>query len=184
MVEGAAVRWEERLLAELDDLEQQAEGLYLAERDATVAELRVSTYAEVELSARLHASIGSPVHLSLVGGASAEGVVARAGRDWLLLGQGVGEAVVRLGAVLRVRGASERAVTEQARPVVARLGLASVLRQLTADGEALALTLTDGGVVRGRLRRVGADFVELVTEGGRQPELVPIGCLVVVRRLL
>ena len=119
-----------------------------------------------------------------MGDASAEGVVVRAGRDWLLLGEGVGEAVVRLGAVLRVRGASERAVPETARPVAAKLGLAAVLRQLAAQGEALALTLADGSVVRGRLRRVGSDFAELVVEGGGQPELVPIGRLVVVRRLL
>ena len=36
--ERAGMRWEERLLDLFDDLEQQADGLALAERDALVAE--------------------------------------------------------------------------------------------------------------------------------------------------
>ena len=55
--------WEQRLLAVFDDLEQQAEGLALAERDAAVEELSRAGYAEVELAARLHAATGNELVL-------------------------------------------------------------------------------------------------------------------------
>lgn len=174
------VHWEERLLRELDDLELQAEGLHLAERDATVAELTLSTYAEVELLDRLHASVGAPVALALAGGSAVEGVVSRAGRDWLLLVQGRVEYVVRLAAVARVRGASERSVPEGARAVTAKLGLGSVLRQVVTAGTLVAVTCTDGAVIRGWVRRVGRDFLELELEGGGA-ELLGFGGLAVLR---
>ncbi|HET7734704.1 MAG TPA: hypothetical protein VFK52_01910 [Nocardioidaceae bacterium] len=174
------VHWEERLLRELDDLELQAEGLHLAERDATVAELSQSTYAEVALVDRLHASVGLPVTLVLSGGTVVEGVVSRAGRDWLALVQGRVEYVARLGAVVRVRGASARAVAEEARGVTAKLGLGSVLRQVARDGRQVALTGTDGLVLRGSVRRVGRDFLELELEGGGV-ELLGFGGLAVLR---
>ena len=50
-----------------DDLEQQAEGLALAERDARVAERCRAEYAEVDLVARLHASVGTPVQVEVRG---------------------------------------------------------------------------------------------------------------------
>lgn len=178
--EGLAVQWEERLLRELDDLELQAEGLHLAERDATVAELSQSTYAEVELADRVHASIGLPVVLVLTGGAVVEGVVARAGRDWALLTQGRAEYVVRLPAVARVRGASDRSVPEQARALTAKLGLGSVLRRLVEEGRSVAVTGTDGVVSRGSVRRVGRDFLELTLEGGGA-ELLGFGGVAVLR---
>ena len=179
--DGQRVRWEERLLREFDDLEQQAEGLHLAERDATVAELSVSEYAEVELASRLHASVGAPVTLALLGASSVDGVVERVGRDWLLVGQNQTETVVRMAAVTRARGLSTRAVPEEARSLLARLGLGSVLRQLAAERENLVLTLSDASQLRGVLWRVGADFVEVATES-RHVEVVPFAALVTVRR--
>lgn len=175
------MRWEERLLAELDDLEQLAGGLHLAERDAVVAELSVSEYAQVELASRLHASVGAVVRLGLAGSTTAEGEVTRVGKDWLLLGRDRVETVVRLDAVLRVGGASARSVPEEARSVLARLALGSVLRQLGAERETLAITLTDGTIARGRLRRVGRDFVEVAGEDGRV-ELLGFAGLAMLRR--
>lgn len=176
------VRWEEQLLRELDDLELQAEGLHLAERDATVAELSLSTYAEVELADRLHASVGLPVSLGLAGGVAVEGVVIRAGKDWLLMAQGRAEYVVPLHAVVRVRGASERSLPVEARSVLARLGLGSVLRQLAVDRGPLAVTTSDGTVLRGRVVRVGRDFLELEPEVGGGVELLGFDGLVLLRR--
>jgi hypothetical protein len=180
------LRWEERLLGELDDLEQQAEGLHLAEREAAVSELSHSTYAEVELAARLHASTGAQVQLSLTGGATVEGTVLRVGRDWVLVGhptQAQGEVLVRTAAVLRIRGASERALPEEVRSLDARLGWGSVLRQLAAEREHVSATIVDASVVVGRVRRVGADFLELVGAAGRC-ELVPFASVALVRRTL
>ncbi len=175
------MRWEERLLLEFDDLEQQAEGLHLAERDAVVAELSVSEYAEVELAWRLHASVGSTVRLTLAGGAALDGVLVRAGRDWVLLGLDRTETLVATDAMVGVRGCSERAVPPQGRSALARLGLGSALRQLAAARDQVAVRTVDGRVTRGWVRRVGADFVEVAEEGG-QVELVALHALVLVRR--
>ncbi len=175
------VRWEERLLRELDDLEQQAEGLHLAEREATVAELSVSEYAEVELSSRLHASLGREVQLWLRGEVTVTGMLTRAGADWVLVTSGAVETLVPLAAILRVRGASGRTAPAEVRTVSARLGLGSALRQLAAGREAVAITLADGSTVRGTLRRVGSDFLEVAGEGGGV-DLVVRDALVLVRR--
>ena len=175
------MRWEELLLRELDDLELQAEGLYLADRAAAVSELSLSTYAEVELSARLHASVGSPLQLFLRGGGTVDGTLARAGQGWVLLQAAAGEVVVVVAAILRVRGAVERAVPAEARCLTSRLGLGSALRQLAESREQVAVTLVDGAVVRGRIRRVGLDFAEVVTDAGAA-ELLPFDALAVLRR--
>ena len=42
--------WEESMFAVFDDLEQQAQGLHLAERDAEVADLTVAEYSRVSLA--------------------------------------------------------------------------------------------------------------------------------------
>ena len=169
------------MLQVLDDLELQAEGLHLADRDATVAELSVSTYAEVDLVSRLHASVGLAVRLVVQGAGAVDGVVTRAGRDWVLLDHGRTDSIVRTAAVLRVRGASDRAVPETARNVTAKLGYGSVLRQVAAEGDAVAATLVDGSSVRGWIRRVGADFLEVATDDGAV-ELVGLDALVLVHR--
>ena len=142
------MRWEERLLQELDDLELQAEGLHLAERDATVAELSVASYTEIDLMSRLHASEGEQVSLVLRGGAGADGVLARAGRDWVLLAQGRSEVLVSAAAIVRVRGASERAVPAVARPLFARLGIGSALRHVAEESGEVGLTMVDGSTIR------------------------------------
>jgi hypothetical protein len=175
------VRWEERLLRELDDLELQAEGLALAERDATVVELGAAQYAEVALADRIHASLGSEVRVRAHSGAVVEGRLVRAGRDWLLVVHGPFQTVVNAAAVCRLAGLSARAVPEGARPVGARLTMGSVLRQLAASGQALAVCLRDGSSLRARLKRVGTDFVEVSGDALGPVELVPFAALESVR---
>lgn len=157
--------WEEKLLAFLDDLEQQAEGLALAERDTEVAELSRAEYAQLDLLARLHASLDRRLTFGVAGGDPVSGRLVRVGRDWCLLaGAGV-DWVVPLAAVGYVRGVSDRAVGETARPVVARLGLGSALRWLAEARLPVVLRRTDGGCDSGILGRVGADFVEVRCPG-------------------
>ena len=62
--------WEESMFAVFDDLEQQAEGLHLTERDADVADLSLAEYSRISLGARLHASLGLELRVRLVGGQS------------------------------------------------------------------------------------------------------------------
>lgn len=173
------MRWRDRLGDVIEDLEQQAEGLALAARDAEVAEQSRAEYARVDLSARLHASLGSPLSLSVRGVTALEGVLSGVGSGWVLVdGAGV-EWVVPLGAVLSLRGLADRGVPVEARPLTARLGLASALRRVAEERAEVVLHRTDGSLDRGVLARVGADFLELRV---RDIEVVPFAALAAVRR--
>jgi hypothetical protein len=171
-MEGAGP-FEEPLSRLFEDLEQQAEALQLAERDATVADLAEGEYASVALAARMHASVGATVRLGIVGIGFVHGRVRRVGPEWLGLvggrgavaGAAVSEWVVRIAAVRSARGLSGQAVHETARPLVARLGVASVLRGLCQSRTPVVVHQIDGSSFPGVLRRVGADFVELVQDG-------------------
>lgn len=159
--EAAEMGWEDALFKLFEDLEQQAAGLHLAERDAEVAELSVAEYAQVTLASRVHASVGQQVRVQLLGGRRATGRLARAGQDWMLLVGGQHEAVVRTAAVRTLNGLSPRADPEQAWSVVDRLSLRALLRRLADQGGLLRIDLVDGGHLEGRLGRVGHDFLEL-----------------------
>ncbi len=173
------MRWEQRLLDLVDDLEQQADGLAFGERDAELVELRRAEYAQVDLSARLHGSIGAEVRLEVVGVGALEGTLAGAGEGWLLLAAHQ-EWFVELRAVLGLRGLTARSVPPNARPLSARLGLVSALRRAAEGRDEVVLHRRDGSVVRGLVGRVGADFVEV--SGGPGVEVVPTAVLAAVRR--
>jgi hypothetical protein len=174
------MRWEERLLDLFDDLEQQADGLALAERDALVAEQSRAEYAGVDLAARLAASVGARVWLDVQGVGGLDGVLRRTGDGWLVLGAGAQAWVVRLAAVRRARGLSEGAVDAAARPLTARLGLASALRGLAETRLEAVLHGTDGQVTRAVLGRVGRDFVEVRPADG-PVEVVPFAAVAALR---
>ena len=155
------MRWEDRLLDLFDDLEQQAEGLALAERDALVAEQSRAEYAGVDLAARLHASTGAAVQVDVTGLGSLDGRVLRTGDGWCLLAVAGREWIVVLDAVTALRGLRDGGVGAAARPLTARLGLGSALRGVAESGSEVVLHRRDGAVLRGDVARVGADFVEL-----------------------
>ncbi|WP_296602487.1 hypothetical protein [Nocardioides sp.] len=159
--------WEEELFAVLDDLEQQAEALYGADRDAELADRSRSEYQQVTLASRLMASLGTPVRLEVAGVGVVAGALDRVGSGWCLIAGPGQDWVVRLAAVLAVHGASDRSVPEVAWSAVARLGLGSALRRLADAGERCVLHLLDGTSHEATLRRVGADFVEVVEGEGR-----------------
>jgi hypothetical protein len=182
------MRWEERLLDLFDDLEQQAEGIALAERDALVAEQSRSEYAAVSLADRLHASVGTPLVLDVGGLGVLDGRLVRAGDGWCLLDVEGVDWVVVTGAVRAVRGLLDAGRAPEARPLIARLGLGSALRGLAEDRAEVALHRRDGSAARGRLGRVGRDFVEVLVGGdsgeaaGRgHLEVLPFGTLAALR---
>lgn len=186
------MRWDQRLAALFEDLEQQAEGLHLLERDAEVAERTRAEYARVDFLARLHASLDLTLVLDVEGVGPVEGRLTRAGTDWCLLETDAGQGwVIRTAAVVRARGLSPRAVAEQARGAAARLGLRSVLRGLAEGRDPVLVRLCDGSQLRAVLGRVGADFAEVTpayadpTAPRRQQgaEVVPFHRLAAVRRL-
>ncbi len=145
------------------DLEAQAEGLHLAERDAELADRSQGEYASVTLASRLHGSVGATLGLRVLGVGRLVGQVVRSGSDWLLLAaESSGQQwVIRFAAVDEVRGAPHRAVSEPARSVTSRLGIRSALREMAESGSGAVLWRTDGTQVRGLPVRTGADFVEV-----------------------
>lgn len=171
--------WEQRLFAVFDDLEQQAEGLALAERDARVADLAREGYAGIDLLARLHGAVGAEVTLRLAGLGPLRCTLLRVGPDWLLAGAEGQEWLVRLAAVEELRGLPDRAVDPVRRPPTARLGLGSVLRSIAADADPVVVHRTGGETLRARVRRVGADFVEVESEG---VAVLPWHAIAAVRR--
>ena len=172
--------WDEDLFAVLDDLEQQAEALYAAERDAELADRARAEYGAVTLASRLMASVGSELSVTVVGVGRLTGTLLRVSTGWLLLGAGGSEWVVPLAAVSSVGGASPRSVPEVAWSPLTRLGPGSALRRLSEAGEPCLVHLADGTVHEARLARVGSDFVELTVGDGRV-ELVSFAALAAVR---
>lgn len=177
------MRWDDRIAGLFDDLEQQADGLALAERDAEVAELSRAEYASVDLAGRLHGSVGARLRLAVAGVGQLDGVLSRVGEGWCLLDTGSDEWIVRCQGIGSVHGLSDRAVPAASRSAAARLGLASALRRVVDARGTAVLHRLDGSLSRGRLGRVGADFVEVAGETGRPDavETVPFAALAAVR---
>ncbi len=179
------MRWERSVLALIDDLEQQAEGLHLQERDLEVADRTRAEYAQVGLASRLHALADRPVRLRLLGGITLAGTVTRTGTDWLLLEDDVARAwIVRHAAVAVLQGAPARAVSADALGVLRRLPLRAVLRRLADDDADCLLHLVDGSRVEGRLLRLGEDFAELRLSGDVPAEgydVVPLAAVAAVQ---
>lgn len=165
--------WDERLFAFLDDLEQQAEALYDADRAGELADRSRSAYSDVTLAGRLMASVDASLTLDLLGVGPVSGLLQRVGPDWCLLHGSAQDWVVPMAAVAAVDGASERAVPEVAWSPLARLGLGSALRRLADTGQPCRVHATDGTVRDGVLGRVGRDFVEAVT-GRDRTVLLPL----------
>ena len=166
------MRWEERLLDLFDDLEQQAAGLALSERDALVAEQSRAEYATLDLAARLHASAGSRLQVDVTGLGTLDASLARVGDGWCLLDAAGRTWVVPLRAVTAFRGLASGGVAAPARSVASRLGLGSALREMAEDRADVVLHRLDGQLVRGVLGRVGRDFVEVGRPGARRRRAV------------
>lgn len=178
------VSWEARLTGLFDDLESQAEGLALTARDADVADLGRSEYAEVDLAGRLHASVGLVVRLELTGWGRRGVLLQRVGAGCALVTEveavATPSSVVNLDHLLGVSGLAAGTRPEALRRVTARLGLASALRHLSEDVGAVCVVRPDGTKRQGTLARLGADFVELAPPDARVLEVVPLSAVVAV----
>jgi hypothetical protein len=158
---------DEELFAFLDDLEQQAEAAYDLDRAAELADRGRAEYAAVPLATRLMASVDAEVTLEVVGVGALTGVLQRVATGWCLLRGPAQDWVVRTSAVHVVHAASDRSVPELAWPAVTRLGLGSALRRISGSGQWCVVHTTTGARHDGVLRRVGQDFVEVVTTADR-----------------
>jgi len=170
-----------------EDLEQQAAGIHLAERDAELADRARGEYAAVSFASRVHASLAREVALTIGGGEVVEGTLVQAGVDWCGVSAGGRTWLVRLAGVLTARGLSSRALPEAARPAVARLTFGSALHRLAEDSAEVLLHVEAVGGLRVRVLRIGADFVEAepasaVTPGsGTSTMLVPFVAVLAAR---
>lgn len=173
--------WEEELFSLFDDLESQAAAAYALDREAEIADRSRSEYAQVTLAGRLMASVGLEVVVDIRGVGPVSGTLERVATGWFLVSGRGADWVVRQAAVGAVRGASDRAVPEVAWSAVARLGLGSALRRLAESGERCLLHRLDGVRLDGVLRRVGADFVELITGEPRRVVLVAYDAIAAVQ---
>lgn len=174
-------RGRDQIDALLDDLEQQAAGLALAERDDLVSELAEAAYVQIRLSARLHASIGEQVRLRLAGGLRIAGVLERVGVDFLVLDGGSARWAVPFAGVRCVDGLSRRARAPEVLPAVAKLGVTSVLRRLAEEENVCAFHDVDSIISTGCPVRVGADFVEIESDAGGWPHVVPLAAIAAIR---
>jgi hypothetical protein len=175
------VTWEDELFRLFDDLEGQAAASFALDREAELADRRRAEYQQVSLAGRLMASVGREIGLDVMGLGTISGTLERVATGWLLLRGRGQDWVVREAAVTAVRGASERAVPAVAWPVAARLGLTSALRRIADAGERCVVHGTDGRAHDATVRRVGADFVELVVGEAGQLVLVPYATLAAVQ---
>jgi len=173
--------WEEELFSLFDDLESQAAAAFALDREAEIADRSRAEYAQVALAARLMASVGLDLVVDVRGVGPIAGTLDRVATGWVLLSGPGADWVVRQPAIGSVTGASERAVPDVAWPAVARLGLGSALRRLAESGERCLLHRLDGVRHEGVLRRVGADFVEVVTGEPRRVVLVAFESLAAVQ---
>ncbi len=126
------------------------------------------------------AARGTRVTLAVEGVGAVSGELQRVAADWCLLGAGGQDWIVRLPAVVSVRGLPSHAVAEAAWPVTARLGLGSALRRVADGGEECRVRLRDGTAYDARLGRVGADFVEVFTGDHAEPWVVAFAALAAV----
>ena len=161
------MRWEEQLVDLFEDLEQQAQHLYAAERAPELADRSRTEYRAVTLASRLMASVGHEVSLDVLGVGPVAGVLQRVAQGWCLLRGSGQDWVLTLDAVDTVIGLSSRSVPEVAWPRVAALGLGAALRRLGEERLPSVLHLRSGSRHEGTLGRVGADFVELGLDSGR-----------------
>lgn len=163
-----------------EDLEQQAAGMHLAERDAELLDRARGEYASVTLASRVHASIDRRVVLTLTGGELLDGTLVGAGPDWCIVStpEPLADWLVRLAEVAVAQGLSGRAVPEAARPAVARLGFGSALHRLAGESPLVVLHLVSGRDLRVRVVRIGADFVEVEPE--RPDSTVAVGSAALV----
>ncbi|MDN4471696.1 hypothetical protein [Demequina zhanjiangensis] len=160
---------------------EDLEGRWQSDRarmfDAEVADLTRAERAGVDLAARLAASRGASLALTLRDGSAVSGVLADATAQWVLLHSSPGERLVPRGAISAVRGLSSRAVPLGR--IEQRLTLGAALRALAQDRSWVAVR-AQGAEMIGLLESVGADFVEVAPEEG-VPVTVPFDALLEVR---
>lgn len=138
----------------LDDVMSAAIGEQLRESWSDERDVSEAEWSSVVISSRV---LGQVVEISLIGGQFFQGTVTRTFTDALLLDD---TTLLSVSAVATCAGVdAEFPLNDEQLPLSSR----SQLRDWA--GSQISAWLLDGRVMRGELRRVAADHVELVVEG-------------------
>jgi hypothetical protein len=160
------MRWD----ALFADVEAVAAAEGEAERRLEVADRSRFELGRLRLIDRLQPALqaGAALKVGLVGHPALRGAVRGLGVDWLLLGQEAGvESLIALDAVETIQGLTAASAEPGWEGLVgARLDLRVVLRRVLRDRSAVAVALSSGDTVSGRLSRVGADHLEMTASRG------------------
>ena len=163
------MRWE-RLF---NELEAQAGDLEMQERDALVEELRDGEWADTSW----RSLIGGDVVLDVVGLGRVEGSVVLVNKQVIQLRGEKVEQVISTDAVVAVIAAERR--SDDPSVVSAALGWGHVFRALKAEGQPVRVRTVTGSTVDGTVDVVGADFVRVHEDSGRD-QMLPFAALAIV----
>jgi hypothetical protein len=191
------MRWD----ALFADLQSELDAETAAERRSEVTDRIRAELGRLRMIDRLRPMLyatGDPgatvgkLRLGLAGHEAATGVLQALGADWLLLAQDAGhgpaDMLVPLAALQWIQGLGHPSAEPGWEGAVgARLNLRVALRRIVRDRSSVLVALTSGGVLNGRLARVGADHVELdsVESAGRvgpSGSAIPLAAIAFVRR--
>lgn len=153
------MRWD----ALFEDLQSQWAALEDRSRESEIAERTRMDQGSVTLLGRVRASAGARVRILQADGETVDGTIGFAGATWVCVRSGALDVVV-ITAWCRAWEGLHRAAAPEPTSVGDRLSLASALRALHRDRAVVTVTLAmaQGSTsVRGRIERVGRDFLEL-----------------------
>lgn len=156
---GEQMRWDD-LFA---DLQAQLHAAAETEAQWEVAELAETEIARTTMADRWRARRGQDLQVRLGDGSDRDGTVVDAATEWFVLARGGRRILVPGAAVVLVRPLGPSAPPPGR--VERALGLGHVLRAMAHEHLAVGVC-TLAGTYRGRLVRVGADHVDVATDGG------------------
>lgn len=163
-----------------EDLEDQLDSEWEAERAALDTEAERLRLSQVSLRERIVALVDDPrAHTAhLLGGGTAHGRVARVGADWVAVVAGDARAgtatIVPLWAIAHIAAPADAvlASVRSARPGAAsarRMGFGFVLRDLVRRRIPVSLQLPDAQTLTGTLDRAGADHLDVALHDAGAP---------------
>jgi hypothetical protein len=155
------MRWD----ALFTDLEAQLHSASVAHQEGEIRDRTRTEQSRVTMSQRLIGQVGRHLSISTRGGRTVSGLVTNVGSAWVSLVV-EGRSVVVPFAAVQVLRDLDRAAGQPLKGVEARLGLGSVLRELSRDRSVVALWIGIPAThIIGVIERAGADFLELGLSG-------------------
>ncbi len=148
----------------LADVAAQAEQLDRDDDLRSAADRARVEHSTVGVLDRLRGHAGADVVVVTMGGTTVRGRPRAAGPDWLALEVEGGVSVLPAHALAAVRGLGLRAVPAEAMGAVdRRKDLRYLLRLLGSEGVEVVVRAA-GRDVRGRVTRVGSDYLDVATD--------------------